>query len=132
MQSARTLHAFLVASTLIVIAGALVVTRTTGTLGTGFGLLDGIAVMMGLSALAISSLVRQRLPGRPTGPGEDDWWRENLGRALVVWGLLELTGAVGAVTLIVTRQLPGYGLLGVLSIGLLLQTRPARLGAARY
>jgi hypothetical protein len=124
----RAFHAFIVASTLIVIAGALVVTRTTGSVGVGFGTLDAVALLMGGSTLAITFLVRQRLPGRGPGQSGEDWWRQHLGRAVLIWAFLEMPAVVGAVTLMATRHVPVFALLGIVALAGLLSSGPGRLG----
>lgn len=110
------------------IAGAFVVTWTTGALVLGFGLLDAVALAMGLSSLALTFLVRQRLPARVSGQSEEDWWNRHLGRAVLIWAFLEMAAVVGAVTLMATRHVPAWAVLGVLAIGGLLTAGPARLG----
>ena len=128
MHTARTLHAFVVASTLIVIVGAFVVVRTTGPVLSGFGALDAVALMMGISTVAMTLLVRQRLPLRPSSQTEDDWWRQHLGRAVLIWALLEMPAVIGGITLMATRQAVAFGLLAVVALGGLLSARPGRLG----
>jgi hypothetical protein len=42
----------------------------------------------------------------PAGPGtsQDDWWRANLGRAIVVWSLIEAPTLLGTVAYLVTHD----------------------------
>lgn len=124
----RTLHAFIVASTTIIILGAFVVTRTTGPVGFGFGALDAVALVMGASGLMITTLVRQRLPGSSGDP--EEWWRVNLGRAILVWVFYELPAVIGAITLMATRHGAAYLVLAVLALGGLVSARPSRLAGS--
>jgi hypothetical protein len=45
-----------------------------------------------------------RLPAAPPGGTEDDWWQANLGRALVVWALVEAPTVLGLVAYTLTRD----------------------------
>jgi hypothetical protein len=110
-----------------VTAGAFVVTWTTGDLVLGFGVLDAVALTMGLSSLALTVLVRQRLPERLSGQSEEDWWNRQLGRAVLIWAFLEMPAVVGAVTLMATRHVPAWAGLGALAMGGLVLAGPARL-----
>jgi hypothetical protein len=121
----RTFHAFIVASTTIILLGAFVVTRTTGPVVFGFGALDGVALLMGASGLAITSLVRQRLPGFSGDP--EEWWRVNLGRAVLIWVFFEVPAVIGAITLMATRHVPAFGLLGTMALAGLMASRPSKL-----
>jgi hypothetical protein len=42
-------------------------------------------------------------PPRP-GTSQDDWWRVNLGRAVVIWGLVETPALLGTVTYLLTHD----------------------------
>ena len=121
----RTFHAFIVASTTIIILGAFVVTRTTGPVLFAFGGLDAVALIMGASGLMITSLVRQRLPA-PMG-NRDAWWQVNLGRVILVWVFYEVPAVLGAITLMATRHAPAFLILGVVALAGLIWARPARL-----
>jgi len=121
----RTFHAFIVASTTIIILGAFVVTRTTGPVVFGFGGLDAVALVMGVSGLMITSLVRQRLP--PSPEDSEKWWQVNLGRVILIWGFYEVPAVIGAITLMATRHAPAFLVLGAVGLGGLVLTRPGRL-----
>ena len=64
----------------------------------------------------------------PTRPGrsQDDWWRENLGKAIVVWSLVEAPSLLGLVAYSLTRD---FRTLIATFIGLLFfgSYRPSRL-----
>ena len=45
-----------------------------------------------------------RLPLPSRGVTEDDWWRANLGRAIVVWALVEAPTILGLVAYTLTRD----------------------------
>ena len=67
-----------------------------------------------------------RLPAPARGETEDDWWRANLGRAVVVWALVEAPTLLGVVAYTLTRD---FRTLLAPFIGLLLfaSYRPRRL-----
>lgn len=64
-------------------------------------------------------------PIRP-GHSQDDWWRENLGKAIVVWSLVEAPSLLGLVAYTLTRD---FRTLIATFIGLLFfgSYRPGRL-----
>ena len=64
-------------------------------------------------------------PIRP-GSSQDDWWRENLGKAIVVWSLVEAPSLLGLVAYTLTRD---FRTLIATFIGLLFfgGYRPSRL-----
>jgi hypothetical protein len=64
-------------------------------------------------------------PIRPGG-SQDEWWRENLGKAIVVWSLVEAPSLLGLVAYTVTRD---FRTLIATFIGLLFfgSYRPSRL-----
>lgn len=121
----RTFHAFIVASTTIILLGAFVVTRTTGPVVFSFGAIDAVALVMGGSGLAITSLVRQRLPA--LSRDREEWWRVNLGRVVLIWVFFEVPAVIGAITLMATRHLPAFALLGTMALAGLIANRPSRL-----
>ena len=45
-----------------------------------------------------------RLPARRPGRPKDEWWRANLGRAVVVWALVEAPTLLGLVAYALTRD----------------------------
>jgi len=65
---------------------------------------------------------------RPPAPGasQDDWWRTNLGKAVVVWALVEAPAILGTVAYLLTRD---FRTLLATFAGLLLfgSYRPSRL-----
>lgn len=126
-STARTLHSFLIASTLIVSAGAAVAARSTGQLRTGLSPIDWPGVLLALAALPLYLALRRRLPARRAAEAPDAWWQAYLGRAVLLWALLELAAMVGAVTLLATGSSVGFAALAVLAFGGLLTCSPARL-----
>lgn len=126
-STARTIHSFLIASTLIVSIGALVATRSTGPLRSDLGAIDVLAVLVGACALLCFYLLRSRLPERSSGQSPDEWWRLHLGQAVLLWGLLEFSALLGAAALLATRQPIGFGVLALLAVAGLFRLAPARL-----
>jgi hypothetical protein len=67
----------------------------------------------------------------PPGPGDsqDDWWRMNLGRAIVVWALVEAPTLLGTVIYLITHD---FRTLIASFTGLLffVNYRPSRLAEA--
>jgi hypothetical protein len=126
-STARTLHSFLIASTLIVSAGAAVAARSTGHLRTGFSLIDWAGVLLALAALPLFIALRGRLPVRPAAETPDAWWQAHLGRAVLLWSLLELAAILGAAALLATGSSVGFAVLAVVALGGLLTCSPARL-----
>lgn len=61
-----------------------------------------------------------------SGTSQDDWWRQNLGRAIVIWSLVEAPSVLGLVAYILTRD---FRTLLATFIGLLFfgSYRPSRL-----
>jgi hypothetical protein len=61
-----------------------------------------------------------------SGTSQDDWWRQNLGKAIVVWSLVEAPSLLGLVAYVLTRD---FRTLIATFIGLLLfaSYRPSRL-----
>jgi hypothetical protein len=39
-----------------------------------------------------------------SGTSQDDWWRQNLGRAIVIWSLVEAPSVLGLVAYVLTRD----------------------------
>jgi len=125
--AARTVHAFLVASTLIVSSGAFIVTRSLRPLSGGAAPIDWMALLVGGSALWIVFLLRSRFPERTGSRSLEDWWRENLGRCVMIWALLELPAILGAVALFATGHFWIFSGLVFVALGGLLTAAPARL-----
>jgi hypothetical protein len=61
-----------------------------------------------------------------SGTSQDDWWRQNLGRAIVIWSLVEAPSLLGLVAYVLTRD---FRTLIATFIGLLFfgSYRPSRL-----
>jgi hypothetical protein len=57
------------------------------------------AILFGAAAYIASNLT-------PAGPGtsQDDWWRANLGRTIVMWGLIEAPALLGTFAYLLTRD----------------------------
>jgi hypothetical protein len=128
-SSARTLHAFLVASTLIISSGAFITTKSLTGLesGSGFTGLEAVALLLGASDLLLVTLIRSRLPTRGAGRSADEWWRRHLGRAVLLWTLLEFLALLGAITLFATRRVTAFGVLTLIALAALLSVSPSRL-----
>jgi hypothetical protein len=126
-SAARTLHSFLIASTLIVSIGAFVAARSSGPLRSGIAPLDYLALVLGAAALLGIPRLRERLPPRAAGQSVDEWWAGQLGRAVLLWALLEFSAMLGAATLLITRQPWGSTALAGLAIAGLLWFSPTRL-----
>jgi len=127
VRSARTIHAFLIASTLIVSIGALVASRSTGALRGEAATIDYVGAGIGLAAALLLGALRRRLPARSAEQNADDWWRLQIGRAVLLWGLLELLAVLGAAALLFTGHAIGFAVLALLALGGLLVLSPARL-----
>jgi heme A synthase len=67
-----------------------------------------------------------RLGPIPPGTSQDDWWRDNLGKAIVIWSLVEAPSLLGLVAYTLTRD---FRTLIATFIGLLFfgSYRPSRL-----
>jgi hypothetical protein len=59
-----------------------------------------------LSAVAFGAAAHMagRLTPSAAGTSQDDWWRANLGRAIVVWGLIEAPTLLGTVAYLLTHD----------------------------
>jgi hypothetical protein len=79
------------------------------------------ATLFGAAAFSVA-----RLPPPVRGASEDDWWQANLGRAILVWALVEAPTLLGLVAYTLTRD---FRTLLAPFIGLLLfaNFRPRRL-----
>ena len=82
------------------------------------------ASLFGAAAFTVNRLTP---PAR--GSSADDWWRANLGRAVLVWALVEAPALVGTVAYLLTRD---FRALLAPFIGLLLfaNYRPTRLSGS--
>jgi hypothetical protein len=67
-----------------------------------------------------------RLAPMARGSSQDDWWRANLGKAVLIWGLVEAPAILGTVAYLLTRD---FRALIATFIGLLFFAayRPSRL-----
>ena len=126
--AARTIYAFLIASTAIVSTGAYVVHRTVAPpVAPGVSPLEYVALLLGLSAVTLVLLIRSRFPVRTDGLPADEWWRANTGRAVLVWALLESPALIGSAALFATGHLAIYGALVLLALAGLGTFTPSRL-----
>jgi hypothetical protein len=76
----------------------------------------GVAAVMFAGALLLSS----RLPHDT--PDLDSWWRDNIGRALLIWVMIEGPALLGAVAYLLSRDLtallvPAVGLVLLVLLG---------------
>ncbi|MGH7525235.1 MAG: hypothetical protein ACREMX_00865 [Gemmatimonadales bacterium] len=81
------------------------------------------AVLFGAAIFAAG-----RISPPAAGISQDDWWRANLGRAIVVWALVEAPALLGLVAYFLTRDFRALiaTLTGLLLFG---NYRPSRLVA---
>ena len=128
-SSARVVYAGIVASTLIVSLGALVVSMSLKSFSTGIGLGDLAALLVGFGAFGAVVRRLQRLGGRRTGQSRDEWWGENAGRVLLVWGLWELGAMAGAALLFATGHYPIFTVLALAALAGLATSSPGRFPA---
>ena len=129
--AARTIYAFLIASTAIVSIGAYVVHRTLAApAGGGISPLEYVALLLGLSDLMLVVVIRRGFPVRSDGTPPDEWWRVNTGRAVLVWALLEAPALIGSATLFATGHQGAYAALVLLALAGLGTFTPARLAGS--
>jgi len=83
-------------------------------------------LLIGLVPFGASIALARRLPAPRAGATGDEWWRANLGRAVLIWALIEAPTLFGLVAYLLTRN---TRVLLVSVVGLLLFAtfRPARL-----
>jgi hypothetical protein len=83
-------------------------------------------LLIGLVPFGASIALARRLPAPLPGATRDDWWRANLGRAVLIWALIEGSTLLGLVAYLLTRN---TRVLLVSVVGLLLFAtfRPSRL-----
>jgi hypothetical protein len=126
-SAARIVYAGIVASTSIITVGALTTSLVLGTATAAAGLPDGLALVAGAAAFLAGIRSRKRL--RPSGSGDtgDQWWNENGGRVLLIWGLMELTAVTGAVVVFATGHLTAFAALAVLGLAGLASLSPRRV-----
>jgi hypothetical protein len=85
----------------------------------------GLFLMSGI-LFGAAAYTAARLPSPAPGTSGDEWWRVNLGRAVVIWALVEAPALFGTVAYLLTRDFrtliaPFTGLL------LFVNYRPSRL-----
>ena len=102
-----------------------------GTATTAAGLPDWVALSSGSVAFVTGFQLRKRL-SRPRSVGSaEEWWGENGGRALLIWGLLELTAVAGATVVFATGHLTAFVALAVLGLAGLGTLSPGRVQGHR-
>ena len=119
----------IVASTLIITIGAFVVRMSLKSLSTGIGVGDLAALLVGFGAFGAVVRHMQRLGGRRPGESREDWWGENAGRMVLVWGLWELGAMAGAVLLFATGHYPFFTVLALAALAGLATSSPGRFPA---
>lgn len=112
---------------LAISAGALIVTAAIMVLARGravdrsFASFAYLAPLLAAAAAGATLALRQRMQER--GTGASDWWRVNLGTAIVTWAACEAAVLFGAVAWFLTGAWPA--LLGTaLGMALLLVNAP--------
>jgi hypothetical protein len=85
-----------------------------------------VLAVLSATAFGAAAFMVGRLPSPRSGATEDEWWRTNLGRTIVVWALVEAPTLLGLTVYILTRD---FRTLLAPFIGLLLfaNYRPRRL-----
>jgi len=81
---------------------------------------------LGVSLFGAAAVLAGRLPGRTLGASEDDWWRANQGRAIVVWALVEAPSLLGTVFYFLTHDTRAL-VATLVGLVLFIQFRPGRL-----
>ncbi len=95
--------------------------QTRGSAVLGIGLVAGA-----VGCLAGAVITRRTLVARGTEESLDAWWATNLGRAIVIWALVESGAVIGLVLYLLQGTLVGLVLGGAGLAGLALVT-PRRL-----
>ncbi len=126
-SAARVVYAGIVASTLIISGGALATSVALGTATTAAGLFDWLALLSGSAAFITGFQQRKRLTRAGGGRSAEEWWGDNSGRVLLIWGLLELTAVVGAAVVFATGHLTAFAALAALALAGLGTMSPARV-----
>jgi hypothetical protein len=121
------LYAGIVASTLIISAGALAMSITLGTATPVTGWPDWVALVVGSGSFVAGMQRRKGLSRRGAGQTADQWWGENAGGVLTIWGLLELAAIAGALVVFATGHLTVFVALAVLALAALLTLTPGRV-----
>jgi hypothetical protein len=126
-SAARVLYAGVIASTLIISVGALATSITLGTATPVTGWPDWVALVVG-SGSFVAGMQRRKGLNRPAGgQTADQWWGENAGRVLTIWGLLEFAAIAGALVVFATGHLTVFVALAVLALAALLTLTPGRV-----
>lgn len=121
-KTARVLHLALMGSVVLTtLVLALVPIQAAGIPPLFLYAVFGVAAVLFAGALVIST----RLPRQP-GQTLDDWWTQNLPRAIMMWAMLEGPSLLGAVAFLLSRDftaliIPATGLVLFMLLG------PARL-----
>jgi hypothetical protein len=126
-SAARVVYAGLFTSTIIVSVGALVVKATLAPLSGAMDLIDYVGIVIGNAALVFAYRLRQGIAARSGGQSTDEWWGENAGKALLVWGVLEAAALSGAIVLFLTGHVTVFAIVAVLALAGLVLTSPGRL-----
>jgi hypothetical protein len=127
-SAARVVYVGIVASTLIICIGGLTLSLTLGTATSAAGLLDWLALGSGAVAFLTAFRQRSKLSRLGEGGSAAEWWSDNAGKVLLIWGLLELTAIAGAVVVFATGHLTAFAALAALSLAGLGTLSPGRLG----
>jgi len=128
-SSARVVYAGIVASTLIVTIGALVVSMSLKSASGSLGAPDAVVFLLGLGVFVAGTKIRQRLGERRGGRSREEWWTANAGRVLLLWGLMELAAMAGAALLFATDHLPVFVVLALAALAGLATSSPGRFAA---
>lgn len=125
----RMIHLALMAGVALVVV-VLTFLRTSGLgvalEGSAAQLLRYVGLAILLANALLAQVMRRNIPPLPMGADDGQWWREHLGRAIVVWALLEGAALVQAVFYYLTGDLVLLGL-AVIGLFLLWMARPSRL-----
>lgn len=128
-SAATAVYIGIVASTVIISAGAIVVSQSLHTGGTGFSLVDAIGLFVGLGPLAFAGFRRATLPPRGSQTA-DAWWQTNMGTCLVLWSVGEMPAVIGAILLFLGGHTAAGGILIALALAALTLLSPGRLSRA--
>jgi hypothetical protein len=127
--TARIVHAALVTGVLLFWAVAWFVGRAGSTPASALPDRRVLYVALFLMAAVLfagAAFAARRIPAPAPGMTQDAWWQVNLGRAIVVWALVEAPALLGLVAYFLTRD---FRVLIATLAGLLLfaNYRPSRL-----
>jgi hypothetical protein len=127
--SARIIHAALVLGVLTFSLVAWYIGRASAVPAEALPDRRVLYVALALVSAALfggAMFAASRLGPVRAGASQDDWWRDNLGKAIVIWSLVEAPCLVGLVAYTLTRD---FRVLIATFIGLLLfaSYRPSRL-----